>query len=56
MAERGGYQGVVPHGLPLLTLPRLQAWRNSCDGLASSLDQILYNQLRQILRREPWVP
>jgi len=49
------------HGLPTaaagpLTLPRLQAWRASCDDLATSLDQIMYNRLRAVLRREPWAP
>jgi hypothetical protein len=38
-----------------LSLPRLRAWRTSCDGLATSLDRIMYNQLRAILRRAPWV-
>jgi len=37
-----------------LTLPLVQAWRHSCDGLAISLDDIMYNQLRTILRRKPW--
>ncbi len=37
-----------------LQLPLLQAWRDACDGLATSLDDILYNQLRRILKRKPW--
>jgi hypothetical protein len=37
-----------------LDLPSLRLWRTSCDGLATSLDAILYNQLRRILRRTPW--
>jgi hypothetical protein len=49
------HYGDIPAGLPL-DLPSLRAWRNSCDGLAASLDQILYNELRRILRRAPWVP
>jgi hypothetical protein len=48
------HQGTkFPTGGPL-DLPSLQAWRQSCDGLAISLDSILYNQLRIILRRNPW--
>ncbi len=48
------HQGTtVPAGISL-DLPSLRTWRTSCDGLASSLDGILYNQLRRILRRSPW--
>ncbi|SRR5579875_1836515 len=48
------HQGTkVPAGVPL-DLPSLRSWRASCDGLATSLDTILYNQLRKILRRAPW--
>jgi hypothetical protein len=49
------HQGIVPAGAPL-DLPSLRAWRNSCDGLATSLDDIMYNELRRILKRAPWVP
>ena len=45
---------VPPGGLPLL--PTIQGWRISCNGLATSLDGIMYNRLRGILRRNPWVP
>lgn len=49
------HHGVVPvSGLPSLGL--LRNWLQSCDGLATSLDQIMYNQLRQLLRRQPWTP
>ena len=48
------HHGTVPIGMPSLDLPSLQAWRHSCDGLATSLDQIMYNELRRILRRTPW--
>jgi len=48
------HHGSIPVGVPPLSLPLLQAWRNSCDGLAVSLDGIMYNQLRRILRRVPW--
>ena len=48
------HQGTtLPPGGPL-SLPMLQAWRTSCDGLATSLERILYNQLRSLLRRPPW--
>ena len=48
------HQGpTIPAGI-LLDLPSLRLWRTSCDGLASSLDAILYNNLRRILRRAPW--
>jgi hypothetical protein len=49
------HHGNVPAGVPL-SLPSLRSWRNSCDGLATSLDNILYNEMRRILRRAPWVP
>jgi hypothetical protein len=47
------HHGAPPAGLAL-NLPLLQGWRMSCDGLATSLDGILYNQLRKVLRRAPW--
>jgi hypothetical protein len=48
------HQGtVLPSGSPLI-LPSLQVWRQSCDGLATALDGIVYNQLRKWLRRNPW--
>jgi hypothetical protein len=49
------HHGTIPMGVPL-DLPSLQAWKNSCDGLANSLDDIMYNRLHRILRRAPWVP
>jgi hypothetical protein len=48
------HHSTVPVGAPALHLPLLQAWRNSCAGLATSLDLIMYNELRRILRRSPW--
>ena len=48
------HHGAVPASAPPLDLPSLQAWRSSCDGLATSLDDIMYNELRRILRRKPW--
>jgi hypothetical protein len=48
------HQGTtLPPGGPL-SLAALQAWRASCNGLAISLDGIVYNQLRRILKRKPW--
>ncbi len=49
------HQGPVPAG-GLPGLADLRACRNACDGLAGSLDGIMYNHLKRILRREPWVP
>jgi hypothetical protein len=45
---------VPPSGLP--SLADLTDWKNSCTGLAVSLDQLMYKELRWILRRAPWVP
>jgi hypothetical protein len=48
------HQGTtLPPGVPL-TRPSLRSWRRSCNGLAVSLDDIMYNQLRKVLRRKPW--
>jgi hypothetical protein len=48
------HQGTtLPPGAPL-SLPMLQVWRQSCDDLTTSLDGIVYNQLRWLLRRKPW--
>lgn len=48
------HQGTTaPAGIPL-ELPSLRMWRTSCDALATSLDDVLYNQLKTILRRAPW--
>jgi hypothetical protein len=60
LARLNAWRNVAAHqGTPTaaagpLTLPLVQAWRNSCDGLASSLDDVMYNELRRILRRRPW--
>jgi hypothetical protein len=41
-------------GLP--AHPTIQTWENSCDGLATSLDQIMYNRIKAILGTSPWIP
>jgi hypothetical protein len=44
-----------PAGVPaVLTLADVQAWRASCDGLATSLDDILRQKLKLILGAAPW--
>ena len=48
------HQGTPSAAAGPLAFPLVQDWRNSCDGLATSLDGILYNELRKILRRAPW--
>jgi hypothetical protein len=48
------HHGTIPAGVPPLALPSLRAWWSSCDGLATSLDGIMYNELRRMLRRSPW--
>jgi RiboL-PSP-HEPN len=48
------HQGTIPGGVPPLSLALLQGWRHSCDGLATSLDDIMYNRMRRILHRAPW--
>jgi hypothetical protein len=48
------HQGIVPPGG--LSIADVSAWRDSCDGLAVSLDGIMYDKLRRILRRNPWAP
>jgi hypothetical protein len=48
------YGVILPSGLPLPS--ELQRWTSSCDRLATSLDRIMYNRLRHLLRRAPWTP
>jgi len=43
--------GGVPAGL---TLPIVQGWRTSCDGLATSLDGIMFTELLRIMGVAPW--
>ena len=49
------HHGNPPAGIPL-ELPSLHDWRNACAGMATSLDGIMYTELRRILRRQPWIP
>jgi hypothetical protein len=49
------HHGNPPAGVPL-DLAALRDWRDACNGLALSLDGIMYTQLRRLLRRQPWVP
>jgi hypothetical protein len=37
-----------------LTLAGVQAWRGSCDGLATEFDGIMYNQLLAATGAPPW--
>jgi hypothetical protein len=46
------HAAVPPPGLP--SLANVQAWKDSCTGLAASLDGFMYNRLRKTLRRPPW--
>jgi hypothetical protein len=48
------HQGTPTATAGLLTLPLVQAWRASCDGLAASLDAFMYNRLLRVLKRKPW--
>lgn len=44
----------LPAGVPPLSLTGVQRARNSCSGLAVSLDGVMYNELKRILRVAPW--
>jgi hypothetical protein len=49
------HHGTVPvGGIP--NLPTIQSWRISCEGLAASLDSVMYNELLRLLNRAPWRP
>ena len=45
---------VPPGGIPRLVT--IQGWRDSCDGLARSLDVVMYNKLHSLLGKPPWKP
>jgi hypothetical protein len=55
--NKAAHQGTQPlgEGVPTaLTLPIVQGWRASCDGLATSLDEIMRDQLLRIMGVAPW--
>ncbi len=55
--NKAAHQGTQPlrGGVPAaLTLPIVQGWRASCDGLAASLDAIMYAELLRIMGAAPW--
>jgi hypothetical protein len=55
--NKAAHQGTQPlgGGVPTaLTLPLVQGWRASCDGLASSLDGIMRAELLRIMGTAPW--
>ncbi len=61
LSELNRWRNIVAHHgtIPAAGLPSdsdLQDWTNSCHGLAVSLDRIMYDELRRILRRAPWAP
>jgi hypothetical protein len=55
--NKAAHQGTQPleTGVPAaLTLPIVQGWRASCDGLATSLDAIMHAELLRIMGVAPW--
>lgn len=55
--NKAAHQGTkaLGGGVPAtLTLPIIQAWRASCDGLATSLDGIMNAELLRIMGVAPW--
>jgi hypothetical protein len=55
--NKAAHQGIQPlgGGVPVaLTLPIVQGWRASCEGLATSLDDIMHDELLRILGTAPW--
>jgi hypothetical protein len=48
------HKPLAPASFPTLTTIRI--WKNSCAAFATSLDQILYNELSTILGHLPWTP
>jgi hypothetical protein len=47
-------KATAPTGVPPLALATVQVWQASCDGLATWLDGILYNEMLIILGVAPW--
>jgi hypothetical protein len=55
--NRAAHQSTQPlgGGVPgALTLPIVQGWKTSCDGLATALDSIMQGELLRILGVAPW--
>ncbi len=55
--NKAAHQGTqqLGGGVPAaLTLPIVQGWRGSCDGLATSLDDIMRTELLRIMGVAPW--
>jgi hypothetical protein len=55
--NKAAHQGTQPlgGGVPAaLTVPIVQGWRVSCDGLATSLDSIMHAELLHIMGIAPW--
>jgi hypothetical protein len=54
--NKAAHQGTRPlgGGVPAsLTLPVVQGWHRSCDGLAAALDRVMYTELLRILGAAP---
>jgi hypothetical protein len=43
-----------PPGGVSLTLARVTGWKNSCNGIATRLDDVMYNQLSSLIGTGPW--
>lgn len=55
--NKAAHQAIKPvaSGAPAnLTLPIVQGWKTSCDGLATSLDGIMQKELLRIIGINPW--
>jgi hypothetical protein len=55
--NKAAHQGTRPlaGGVPAtLTLPIVQGWKASCDGLANSLDDIMHAELLRVMGITPW--
>lgn len=55
--NKAAHQGSKPlgHGIPVaLSLSIVQGWKTSCDGLAASLDGMMYAEMRRITGIAPW--
>jgi hypothetical protein len=55
--NKAAHQGIQPLGggvPPTLSLAIIQGWRASCDGLATSLDDIMRAELLRIMGVAPW--